>query len=420
MRRLTLTLLCCAAFAASAPVAPAQERPKGYYAALPATQIAPEDSPAAQFAAITSPTPLPTFTYTLTASAALGGGVFSGSIVGRSPLNRGKTTTTIPTQIVPLIITITDTTKTPPTTVTYDPTLPDSCAPGVVKPTDVSIITGSPIFTNTTTWTMNGVNVGTTQYIDAFQRAQFWGQVQGTPYHLTLQQSMVAPQALTFSGSGVSGSSGPGTNNPTNQFVGGCATGSIGVVNFHDLDNAVQALIKGPLAGTVNVGTFPIFLTKAVVMADPGESLFANCCILGFHSGLFVGGNLQIYSPFALDMTGIFDDDVSTLAHEMGEAINDPTVGNGTPIWGNIGQVVGACQNNLEVGDPLSPGFGTPTNEFTVSAAGQPIPTYHLQELAFYSWFFGSTALGAGTGGLFSDNGTFKGDAIICPPGGTN
>jgi len=39
--------------------------------------------------------------------------------------------------------------------------------------------------------------------------------------------------------------------------------------------------------------------------------------------------------------------------------------------------------------------------------------TYDLQELAFYSWFFGAPSTGAG--GLFSDNGSFTTDAgAIC------
>jgi hypothetical protein len=379
MKRLSLALLCCAA---SASAAFAQDLPKGRFTVIPATRIAPEDSAAAQFSAITSPTPLPTFNYTVQASAALGGLVYSGSIVGRSPLNRGKTTTTIPTQIIPLVITING--------VTYDPTARDSCVTG--NPTDVSIITGSPIFTNNA-WTMNGVNVGTTQYIDAFQRAQFWSQVQGTPYHLILNQSVLTSRPLTLSGRNV---------------TQGC--GSYGVVNNSDLNTAVQALITGPLAPTVNVGTFPIFLTKNVVSEDS-----EGCCILGYHSGLFVNGNLQIYSPFAVDTNGAFGNlDVSILSHEMGEAINDPVGNNPTPLWGHIGQQPG-CQGNFEVGDPLN---GTPTNEFVVP--GVVIPNYHLQELAFYSWFYGTTSLGVGAGGKFSNNGTFAGDAIICPPGGTN
>jgi hypothetical protein len=203
------------------------------------------------------------------------------------------------------------------------------------------------------------------------------------------------------------------------MFVGNtCATGHIGVVNLTNLNGLVQGLITGPLAGMVNAGTFPIFLTKDVVSADPGISIFANCCVLGYHSGLFVAGDLQIYSPFSIDTTGVFGPGfVSTLSHEMAEAVNDPTTGNPTPLWGGIGQV-GGCQNNFEVGDPLSPGFGTPTNPFVV-VGGNGL-TYHLQELAFYSWFYGSTPLGAGAGGKFSDNLTFGGDAKVCPPGGTN
>jgi len=35
--------------------------------------------------------------------------------------------------------------------------------------------------------------------------------------------------------------------------------------------------------------------------------------------------------------------------------------------------------------------------------------TYHVQELAFYSWFYGSPSIGAGAD--FSDNATFTTDA---------
>jgi hypothetical protein len=123
---------------------------------------------------------------------------------------------------------------------------------------------------------------------------------------------------------------------------------------------------------------------------------------------------LQIYSPFSLDTSGTFGGDVSTLSHEIGEAINDPTGNNPTPLWGNIGQVLGGCpgpggQNALEVGDPLS---GTNLPAIT----GANGFTYHVQELAFFSWFYGGTSLGAG--GKFSSNGTFKGDAILCSNGG--
>jgi hypothetical protein len=154
------------------------------------------------------------------------------------------------------------------------------------------------------------------------------------------------------------------------------------------------------------------------VSATSGISIFTDCCVLGYHSGFFVGPNLQIYSPFSIDTTGLFGAGyVTTLSHEMAEAVNDPTTNNPTPLWGDLGQVVGTCQNNLEVGDPLSEGFGTPTNPFVV--VGDNGLTYNLQELAYYGWFFGSTSLGVGAGGRGSNNNSFGPSAIICPPGGT-
>lgn len=388
-------------YIATAAIAFAQQTlPKGYFTTIPVTGPSYVNP---SFQSVTTVTPLPTWNYSITASAGLGGATYSGTVLGRSPYSRGKTTTTIPTQIIPLVITITDASG----TVVYDPTAADSCVTGTH--TDLDVITNSPIFTNNN-WTMNGVNVGNTQYIDAFQRAQFWSLVGGTPYHLVLSPSTIASQALTFQ---PSGGSGTGTNYNAATTFGGC--GYIGVVNINNLDAAVHALITGPLASTVNAGTFPIFLTKNVVSATSGTSIFSNCCVLGYHSGFTVGSNLQIYSPFSLDTSGVFGGDVSTLSHEMGEAINDPTGNNPTPAWGNIGQVTNSCQNNFEVGDPLSPGFSTPTNSFVVNGNGL---TYHLQELAFFSWFYGGTSLGAG--GRYSANGTFGGSAILCPPGGTN
>jgi hypothetical protein len=51
---------------------------------------------------------------------------------------------------------------------------------------------------------------------------------------------------------------------------------------------------------------------------------------------------------------GVTGSDTVILSHELAEWVNDPFVNNPTPAWGNTGQVVGACQNNLEVGDPLT------------------------------------------------------------------
>jgi hypothetical protein len=69
------------------------------------------------------------------------------------------------------------------------------------------------------------------------------------------------------------------------------------------------------------------------------------------------------------------------------------------------------------VGDPLSDGGIPPTsNNWVISAANGL--TYDLQELAFFSWFYGTPDLG--TPGFYSNNGAFTGYAKACPPGGTN
>jgi hypothetical protein len=402
MKRIFLALLCCVA-GASLAFGQKLERPQGYTTALPGGKMAPANSAAARLSvigpAISPIVPSKSFSFAVTASAALGGGTYTGTILGRNPLNNGKTTTTIPTQI---------------TTVTYDPTAIDPCVPG--SHSTVDVVNGSPVFNNVP-WTMNGVNIGNTQYIDAFQRAQFWSKVKGTPYHLILNQSTLGAQTLSFSGAA------NGANYPAADFVGGTC-GFLGIVNTNALDALLQGLITGPLAPMVNAGTFPVFLTKNVVSSESGVSL-GGCCVLGYHSSLIVGVNLQIYSIFSIDSTGVFEAGyISTLSHEMAEAVNDPDTTPGglnlTPPWGNIGQTVGQCQNNLEVGDPLSPGFGTPTTPFVV--AGSNGLTYDLQELAYYSWFFGATPLGVGAGPVpsYSNNGSFTHTAVLCPPGTPN
>ena len=67
MKRLSLALLFGAACVASASTAPAQDLGPGRFTVIPATRMAPPDSAAEQFSAVTSPTPLPTFGYTLLA-----------------------------------------------------------------------------------------------------------------------------------------------------------------------------------------------------------------------------------------------------------------------------------------------------------------------------------------------------------------
>jgi hypothetical protein len=336
------------------------------------------------------------------------GNIYTYSMVGQSPFNRGARTTTIQTVVIPLKITIAG--------FIFDPLATDNGCLGAAGNTAYGLTLGSPIFQNAP-YTMNGVNVGTTQYIDAFQRANFWSRVQltGNSYHTILNPIVVAEQSLTYASGnsstsavfGVGGTQCGSSPGPVNQFA------RIGVVNINVIDPQLQGIIA---ALGLTPSQFPLFVTYKSVISNGAANNLNNCCILGYHnSTTFVVTNPgQTYGISEFDtgtvFTGVHDTDV--LAHEVGEWMDDPSGNNPTPAWGNIGQV-GGCQGNLEVGDPLS---GT---EFVPNVTLNGF-TYHLQELAFFSWFYAGTGPSIAAGGKFSDNGTFSGGAKACPPGGTN
>jgi hypothetical protein len=307
---------------------------------------------------------------------------YTGQMVGRSPFNHGHRTTAISTFLIPVVLTFAD------TGTVFDPNsidAPDSCT----NTTSVmSMVANSPIFQNAD-YNMNGVDVGTTQYVDAFQRANFWSAVQGTSYHTVLNGTILSPIAVTV----------PVANGSTNS--GTC--GLYGLMEINWWDNLVQTSILPSLASQgVTPGTLPLFIFDSVFEYDTDPS---NCCILGYHGSYTPGGVLQTYSINSWDTSWTFGGDISVMTHEVGEWMNDPTGVNPTPAWGNIGQVTG-CQTNLEVGDPLT---GTLFPSVLLNGF-----YYSPQELAFFSWYY-RQAPSIGTGGMYSDNFTFNtGAGPVC------
>src|ERR1039457_5004715 len=213
----------------------------------------------------------------------------------------------------------------------------------------------SPIFDNTTTYTQGGVNVGTTQYVDAYQRANFWTIVQSQPgYHVLLggptAQIAILPE-LTLnvpSGSGHLGT-------PFGHQVAEVD------INYFDtqISNYMTAHPQTHPSG------FPIFITTNTYLTEGG------CCIGGYHSA----NGPQTYSHFTyITYPGDFSQDVSALSHEVGEWMDDPLTngGNGSPC------------GILENGDPL---------EGTANYGGYPYVlhnfTYNLQDLVFLRYFGG-------------------------------
>lgn len=391
---ITAAIFCCVALAASAQDVQKPKHPKGYYAVAPLKGVSSE---AVQISSSTG-TSIPLWNYSV-----VDGSTYSGTMVGRSPFFHGARTTNISTVIVPIIFKM-------PDGGVFDPTAIDTkCSPAGSADT---LVQQSPIV-STTSFTVNGVNVGTAQYVDAFQRANFWTNVSvtGSRYHTTLSPvTVLAPIVENVP-------SGYGTTNDATVY-GGC--GSIGVLDAYWWDPAafgvggtdiVQGIISSLASQGVSPTALPIFLFYNVVMSEGTPNLLGSCCILGYHGAY--NNPVQTYSPVEFDTTGIFlgTKNISIMAHEVGEWMDDPLGTNPTPAWGNIGQVSG-CQTNLEDGDPLT-GALFPAVKMSNGYS------YNPQELAFFSWYYGQKP-SLGAGGVYSDNGTFKGFAKACPPGGTN
>src|SRR5258708_11239111 len=279
-------------------------------------------------AAINAGTTIPMWSYSIVSP--LDGRLYSGKMVGRSPFNHGARTTSITTQIVPLIINM-------PDGGVFDPTAPDPlCSP---TNTPLAVAQQSPIF-QPFNFSFGGTPVRNTQYTDAFQRANFWSNVSvtGDSYHTLMNVATLDSVILNVP-------VGLGQTRPA-------PCGSLGRMEINWFDNYLRTTLIPSLAGQgVNPTTFPIFLLYNVVMYIGSPN---NCCVLGFH-GAF-GNPVQTYSPSEYDTSRAFSGgitDASILAHEVGEWMDDPTGNNPTPRWGHIGQVSG-CQSNLEVGDPLT------------------------------------------------------------------
>jgi hypothetical protein len=246
---------------------------------------------------------------------------------------------------------------------------------------------------------MGGTAVGTTQYADAFQRGNFWTNVSitGDSYH-TLLSPVTTLATVT-----VNVPSGSGTTNSVTS-LGGC--GSLGVMDINWWDSFVQSTILPSLAAQgISPTTLPLFLLYNVVFTQGAPNLKgSSCCILGYHAA--VGLPAQTYIPFDFETTGLFTSSISPMSHEVAEWVDNPLGTNTTPAWGKIGQVT-ACQNDLEVGDPLS---GTSFPPVTMPNG----VSYAPQELAFFSWFFRQSP-SLGVNGWYSDNGTFtSGQATVC------
>jgi hypothetical protein len=211
------------------------------------------------------------------------------------------------------------------------------------------LTTHSPIFKDLT-YTLAGQVIGTTQYEDAFQRANFWKTVKShTGYHVLLGGPTILPK-LTLT---------PGSEGTCGSPLGT----KVGEVDINYFDEQINDYITAH--SQIVPDSLPIFLTDNVYLTSGG------CCIGGYHSS--TGPQAYSHATF-ITTVGDFAQDVSALSHEVGEWMDDPLVPNpnGNPV---------AC-GILEVGDPEEGfsnygGFKYPLGGFT----------YNLQDLVFLEYF---------------------------------
>ena len=386
---LSLLLVSTAVSFATAPIVLGQEvKPSGSSTFRRLEPLRRPNVSAAQMDLINAQTAngstIPLWNYSIVAGQ--DGKRYQGSIVGRSPYYHGFRSTTVRAYLVPVILTFPDGSV-------FNPSSYDSCVGNSV----VDLVQNSPIFQSTDfTFTdsngNNPVDVGTTQYADATQRANFWKYVAPTtsmvlPYHTLLGlNTLPAVDVIVPAGYGYA--------NP-----GPCG---YGVMDYNWWDNYVTSMLIPSLSGQgIGSANLPIFIFDSVVMYLDGSVV--ECCALGDHGSYLNAQNglLQTYIVANFDTTGTWGPDITALSHEVGEWMNDPDNINPTPLWGNIGQVQG-CADNYEVGDALS-------------GAVYPVPmpngfTYHPQELVYFSWFYDQVP-SIGAGGWYSDQGTFTTDS---------
>ncbi|HEY6305559.1 MAG TPA: hypothetical protein VI488_03750 [Candidatus Angelobacter sp.] len=265
-------------------------------------------------------------------------------------------------------------------------------------------------------------SVGRTQYGDAVQRAEFFNTM-GEDWHTLLNPKIVNRATIQV----------PATIQV--QFFDGTiitvpgyltSTASDGSTVVFMLDLLFSFLDFNQAVNDINSGAFS---TKAMnYHVYPNTFLFSvvdeqgdlSCCVLGFHEYIFDPTTNPeqrwIYAFASWISPGTFGggfQDVTALSHETSEALNDPFGNNIVPTWQFPG-IFGACQANLETGDPVE----------VLPIATVPIVTrehnevfqYHPQTEALLQWFeIGNPSNAIGGAFSYPDTTALPAAATPCP-----
>lgn len=317
-----------------------------------------------------------------TSNVTVGATSYQYTLAGMNPaVPVTNATSTIQVDLIPLVLKFGSSLK-------WDPTAADSCDPGVSALTRFK---KSPLFASQAqTW--DGVALGSHQLTDEQMRAEFYHYVATVNPTYNTNFKFVVMSKKTINVPVLYRAAAPIS----------CGNGYLGATDINWLDPYLQTHVIPSISG-IGPNVVPFFLVHNFVEYI---TTTLNCCVIGYHNAYNVTTGVQTYGLADYDNSGAFSGfgDIAAPTHELGEWANDPYTTNPTPSWGMIGQVTG-CQNNLEVGDPLSgTTFADTFNGFT----------YHPQELAFFSWFYDQSPT-VGLPGWYSDQGTFTTFAAPCP-----
>ncbi|KAA6456217.1 hypothetical protein DYQ86_25785 [Acidobacteria bacterium AB60] len=351
-----------------------------------------------------------------------------GYLVGDNPFSHEAGVSTVKTYLVPLVIKVHQVATDFSTDAsgnlifsgivdqdaTFDPTQPAPACLGSKNNVPFNLAVQSPLFQNHH-WVWGGTDLGNTQYIDAFQRANYWNANGDDPgsYGLRLNTKVLPPLVIDFP-------KGTAIGMPqSSSLLKYSACAPTVLVDFNLFDEYLDYIALPQLASSgVNSGNFPLFIGGNIIWgAVIGQLPYFEGQAAGYHSYSSVDP-AQTYgvAAFGDDNFILNWPDAMVLSHEISEWSNDPTTGNAVQAYNTneyynlVNDPTGpvSCQGNYETGDELT-GF------FMPPVTGKNGFQYTLQELPFFSYFYGGPSIGVN--GWYSNNNTITGDAgPACSP----
>lgn len=265
-------------------------------------------------------------------------------------------------------------------------------------------------------------SVGRTQFGDAVQRAEFFNMM-APNWHTMLTPSFVNRATIQIPAT-VQLQFFDGTVITVPGYIPSTAADGSTVVFLLDL--LFSLLDFNQAVNDINAGAFTTDAMNYHVY--PNTFLFSvvdeqgdlACCTVGFHEFIFDPSVnpeprwIYTFAPWISPGTfGPGTQDVTAFSHETSEALNDPFGNNIVPTWQFPG-IPGACQANLETGDPVEvlPNSTVPI----VTREGNEVFVYHPQTEALLQWFeIGNPSNAIGGAFSYPNTAALPAAATPCP-----